>query len=100
MGGVFYSANGIIYLWGNISNYVVSYFHYIGDKNATSKLSMGVLPICMVVGLFVAPWGPYLSRRMNVKIIMLLGCLCLIGGNLVSSLCTNWYIFLFFYAIV
>ena len=28
---------GNLYLWGNIANYVISYFHYLGDEQATLK---------------------------------------------------------------
>ena len=40
--------NGNMYLWGNISVYVVSYFHHQGDHNATLKLAIGILPIMLL----------------------------------------------------
>ena len=36
---------GILFLWGNIANYVVSYFHYKGDPNATLLNAMSIIPI-------------------------------------------------------
>ena len=36
---------GILFLWGNIANYVVSYFHYKGDPNATLMAAMAIMPI-------------------------------------------------------
>ena len=42
---------GNLYLWGNIANYVISYFHYPhkgmpnGDPNATLAIAVLVLPV-------------------------------------------------------
>jgi hypothetical protein len=40
---------GNMYLWGNINNYVVTYFHYLGDDQATIANSVVVLPISFMV---------------------------------------------------
>jgi hypothetical protein len=51
---------GNAYLWGNISNYVISYFHYgngdsNGDPQATQSISFVVLPIILLVQPLFAP---------------------------------------------
>ena len=40
---------GNLYLWGNISNYVISHFHYLGDENANLKIAVAVLPFSFTV---------------------------------------------------
>jgi hypothetical protein len=36
---------GNLYLWGNISAYVVSYYHFKGDADATMRSAVVCLPI-------------------------------------------------------
>ena len=36
---------GNLYLWGNIHNYVLSYYHYKGQRNLTMKSGAIVLPL-------------------------------------------------------
>jgi hypothetical protein len=36
---------GNLYLWGNISEYVVSYFHHLGDSEASNTHAVIVLPL-------------------------------------------------------
>ena len=51
---------GNIYLWGNVSNYVVSYFHFEKhDPDATMKLAVLVIPLSMVAQAFGNPVGAY-----------------------------------------
>ena len=40
---------GNVYLWGNIGHYVLSYFHHLGDNNATSNIAICILPISILV---------------------------------------------------
>ena len=40
---------GNMYLWGNVSGYVVSYFHFEGDSNATLSVAVIVLPLSFTV---------------------------------------------------
>ena len=47
-GMCFHLFAGNVYLWSNIAPYIISYFHYLGDKDAT--LSIGV--ICMPLTWF------------------------------------------------
>ena len=40
---------GNLYLWGNISTYVVSYFHHLGDKDATLGFAVALLPLSFTI---------------------------------------------------
>ena len=40
---------GNLYLWGNVSNYVVSYYHFKGDENAKLSSALMVLPISFII---------------------------------------------------
>ena len=40
---------GNLYLWGNISTYVVSYFHHLGDKDATLSFAVALLPLSFTI---------------------------------------------------
>ena len=40
---------GCLYLWGNISGYVRTYFHYVGDKHASADLSVMIIPLAFFI---------------------------------------------------
>ena len=40
---------GNLYLWGNVSPYVISYFHYKGDMLVNDSLTISVIPISFAV---------------------------------------------------
>ncbi len=40
---------GNLYLWGNISGYVVSYFHHIGDNEATLRRAVLCIPLSWTI---------------------------------------------------
>jgi hypothetical protein len=40
---------GNLYLWGNISNYVISYYHYRGDENARLSLGGIIIPLMITI---------------------------------------------------
>ena len=47
-------AGGGTYVWGNIANYMVSYFHYdidgkMGDPNATLKNAIVIFPFQVLI---------------------------------------------------
>ena len=51
---------GNIYLWGNISGYVVAYFYHLGDKNATASNAVLVIPLSFTLQSFFNPVGAYM----------------------------------------
>jgi hypothetical protein len=40
---------GNLYLWGNITEYVVSYFHYLGDTRATPQNAVIIIPLSFTI---------------------------------------------------
>ena len=51
---------GNLYLWGNISGYVVAYFHYLGDTNATVSNAVIVIPLSKFIQSVLNPVGAFL----------------------------------------
>ena len=64
-----------MYLWGNIGPYVVSYYHNMGDKNATQKTAVAVIPTCISILAIFNPVGVKLMDVMNIKLILIVGSL-------------------------
>ena len=96
---------GNYYLWGNISAYVVSYFHhpkgtYPGDANATLNSAALVIPLGVAALGFGNVIGTYLFNIMHVKLIVLIGSIVSLGAMLIASFTHNWRFFLFLYAFV
>ena len=60
--------NGLTYLWGNISPYVLSYFHFYGGEDGQGQQdidfydSVYVVPMMAIVLMFMNPLGAYLFR--------------------------------------
>lgn len=77
--------NGLTYLWGNISPYVLSYFHFYGGKDGTGQEDIDfydavyVVPMMAVVLMFMNPLGAYLFRSgINPKLLVSIGSLIMI----------------------
>ena len=51
---------GNIYLWGNISGYVVAYFHKLGDPHATYNNALFIIPLSFVGQTIFNPVGAYM----------------------------------------
>lgn len=51
---------GNLYLWGNISVYVVSYFHHLGDTEATLRRAVLCIPLSWAISCLMNPVGAYL----------------------------------------
>ena len=90
---------GNLYLWGNISNYVISHFHYMGDKNANLKIAVAVLPFSFTVQSLIQPLGAYLQKRINPKIILLVGSSLMLISIQIASNVKTWWLFVFWYCI-
>ena len=85
---------GNINLWGNVANYVISYFHYLGDKNATNEMGLSVLP----VGLFVCNMfygvGTYMMKKYNIKLVMVFLSVLMLSSILIASYAQNWWLYM------
>ena len=96
---------GNFYLWGNISDYVVSYFHYAqgshtGDRHATLSAAAIVIPLSLValsVGNII---GAQLLNIMHVKLILLIGSVISLGAIFAATFMHNWWVFVVLYAFV
>jgi OFA family oxalate/formate antiporter-like MFS transporter len=85
---------GCYYLWGNISTYVISYFYYKGDKNATANFAVIMLPVGGLVQCFFNPIGAYLQKRYNPKIILAVGTSIMAGATFAASYVDTFLAFL------
>jgi MFS family permease len=91
---------GNLYLWGNICQYVTSYYKINQeDPNASNSKAILILPLSFTVQACFNPVGAYLQKKMNPKILMLIGSAVCISSLYLASLMTSWIWFVFFYAV-
>ena len=80
---------GNLYLWGNICQYVSSYFrNNLGDLNASNSKAVLILPLSFTVQACFNPVGAYLQKKMNPKILMLIGSTVCVSSMYIASLMT------------
>jgi len=92
---------GNLYLWGNISTYVVSYFNQVhGDPNATTEIAGIMLPLMILFQAFTVPLGAYMQKRYNPKLVLLLGSVIMVGSVFAATFCRTWWAFTFFYGLM
>jgi len=48
------------FIWGNISDYTIAHFHYLGNKNATVKGASLVYPLVLLINNGNYPLGAFL----------------------------------------
>jgi OFA family oxalate/formate antiporter-like MFS transporter len=92
---------GNLYLWGNISTYVVSYYHFVhGDNEANLKIAKIVLPIIFTLLTLFNPIGAYLVKKgYNPKLILTLGSAVMLSAIFMCTIVTKWWLFVYFYAL-
>ena len=90
---------GNMYLWGNVSNYVVSFFHFQGDQNATLSVAVIVLPLSFTVQTCFNPVGAFLQKKWSPKIILAIGVSIMSISILIASLQTTWWGFVLWYCV-
>ena len=88
---------GNLYLWGNISNYAVSYYHFLGDENATLTVATGVLPIGFTLLAFMFPFGAWMMKKTNPKFVIALGATIMLSAILIASYIKSWWGFVICY---
>ena len=95
---------GNIYLWGNIANYVISYFHYShegllkGDPNATLEMALMIIPLSFSTQACFNPIGAFLLKKIHIKVILLIGISIMISSVYIASIMVEWSLFVLFYA--
>jgi cyanate permease len=93
--------SGSVYLWGNISLYVVSYFQMIGgNEDLTTEKASIILTLQLIVKSVIAPAGAVMQKKYSPKLILMIGSSLIAGSYYVSSYTTNWNIFVFVYGIL
>jgi OFA family oxalate/formate antiporter-like MFS transporter len=90
---------GNIYLWGNIADYVMSYYHHtFQDEHATKDWSSLVLPLCLLVQTAVNPIGAYLQKKYSPKLILLIGSAVMLSGIYLCTIVKSWWGFIIIYS--
>lgn len=83
---------GQVQQWGNISNYVISYFHNIkGDDWATEQVALLIIPLTLLFESVFYPIGCSLFKRVNPKLLILCGSIVINGSLLLASICTKMW---------
>ena len=90
---------GNMYLWGNISNYVVTYYHYKGDENATLNLANLLVPISITIQVFANPIGAFLVNIYSPKFLLFIGVSIMCSSILAASCMSTWNGFMLCYGI-
>ena len=91
--------SGIIYLWGNVVNYVISYYHFQHDPHATHKIAIIIVPISYCIINILAPIGPFLLARFHEKLVITAGSAIMILSILAASYMKSFVWFIVFYGI-
>ena len=88
---------GVMYVWGNIGPYIVSHYREIGDESANHKTAIIVLPISLAVMALTNPLGVWLLKKLNPKVVLLIGTLIMIITLFLAKVTTSWWLFVLFY---
>lgn len=91
---------GCMNLWGNIAPYEVSYYHYLGNANATTASSIVVIPLAFIFQTPANIIGVQLFQRVNGRIIILVGAIMIIGATELAIRTTNWIVFIVAYGAI
>ena len=89
---------GWIYLWGNISIYVASYFYQYDKSMNLNKVNMVFSLTTLAQGLFT-PFGPFLLKKLHPRKWLIMGTTLALSGIFISTFMTNFYLFSIFYAL-
>ena len=90
---------GIVYLWGSIAAYVVSYYHYKGDKNASIANAAVAFTVSNILGNGTMIFGAFLLKFMHPTSILTLGSAIMLTSIYFASIATTWWTFFAFYAV-
>jgi len=93
---------GCVYIWGNISGYIITWLHYAegGDPGITSGDCTIILPLLWTVSAIFNQLAPQLQRKLNIKILVMLGSGIMLVGIYCASLIPKWKYFVIFYACI
>ena len=96
-GFLLYFYVGNVYLAGNISPYLLSYFHQY-DQSLNSSSVFLIFPWSIIVTTVCYPLASWLATiGFSGRIQIAIACFGGIAGVLISSFLTNFWVFLFVY---
>jgi len=90
---------GIVPIWGNVNIYITSYLR-AADSTVTMESTYIVFPITITMSAFCMLLGSYLIEKINPRIQMALGGLCVSLPLLICSFTTNYLLFVFLYSVI
>ena len=90
-------ALGCMYLWGNISIYIVSYYHHM-DSSTTHGTAFYIFPLALICSNIFFYLGAHLAIAKDPRLPVALGFILIGGGPFLSSFVESLYWFSFFYA--
>ena len=85
---------GWVYLWGNISIYVSSYFYFhqgITKVNVAFSVMIAAQGVCTI-------FGPFLLKRLGPTYWLCVGSSISLIGTFIASFMTNFYLYCIFYS--
>jgi OFA family oxalate/formate antiporter-like MFS transporter len=92
---------GSIYLWGNITLYVVSYFHLVGGHDWLDiSTAIMVIPISLCVQSSIGPLGAAMQKKYDPRLICGVGSTMIVSAVWLASMATSWYFFVAVYAVL
>ena len=77
---------------------MVSYYHHLGDSNASNKLGVIVLPMIMLINNLISPFGPYLLKTVNISTLISVGTGIMCTSVFVATYMKTFWGFLIVYA--
>ena len=90
---------GSFYLWGTISTFMVSYFRKEGNPDLTMAQANILFPVTSVMNCLFNNVGLWLSAKYGSRRATLICSLLNSLLVLVSSFCTNFWLFFFIYGV-
>jgi MFS family permease len=78
----------------------VSYYHNKGDPYATYENAIIVLPLATTLKYAISPIGAKLQKKLNPKIIFLIGLTMAFGGITLAANAPTFITFVIFYGVV
>jgi MFS family permease len=91
---------GNYYIWGNVTEYVQSYFYHLGDHSANPQSASFMLPYAAVVRSLTYPIGAALQKRIHPKIILTMGISLIALGTFLETQASNFTHFTFYFCVL
>ena len=87
---------GSLYLWGNVSPYVISYFYHKGDTYLKNNDGIIILSLYFFAECLFNPVGAYLVTKFNIKIVLTISAIFICLSTYAAKSSDSWPYFVFF----